>query len=102
MPKFTQPKRYGKTPFTINGWSNDGLDMYNTVYKVVQQDRQDSGKLFCRLFKEAMEEQLVPQHSTTRKRKRRMLQQVQAYNDLKGVEPCEEEEDYVNFKAFPV
>jgi hypothetical protein len=108
LPKFTVPRK-GKRScdegklHSLNGWSNEGLEMFNKIAKAVMLDRNKRGEEFDQEFKEKMEEEDM--NKMRRKKKKRAIQIV-TYNDLNGAaelhskEEHSEEEEEVSISVF--
>jgi hypothetical protein len=109
-PKFTVPRK-GKNRCDekrmncLNGWSNEGLEMFNKIAKAVMQDHKKRGEEFDQEFKEKMEEETMNKMRSNKKQKRI---QIATYNDLNGAaeldseEEHSEEEEEVIMKVFEV
>ena len=67
---------------TCNGWSDNGVKLFNKIVRRIHKDRRDHGTEFDQAFKEMMlknEDEGIDKNK--KKRKRDM---VNAYHDLKG------------------
>jgi hypothetical protein len=109
-PKFTVPRKGKRNcdegkKYCLNGWSNEGLDMFNKIAKAVMLDHKKRGEEFDQEFKDKMEEEAMKKMRSNKKQKRI---QIITYNDLNGAaqlnseEEYSEEEEEVSIKVFEV
>lgn len=90
-------KKDGSIGYRLNGWSREGLEVFNKLASKVALDRRARGEEFGKQFHEAMMQQVAAKTKSGRKRKLDVL----TYNDLSGEQqdgdPSEDEEDTLIF-----
>ena len=80
---------------TCNGWSDDGVKLFNKIIKRIHKDRKNHGKEFDQAFTERMLR--CKDEGTNKYKNKRKRDMVNAYNDLKGdEESLESDEDSEN------
>jgi hypothetical protein len=110
-PKFTVPRKgrkkwdVGGRPYCLNGWSNEGLEMFNKIARAVYFDHKHRGEEFEQTFKKEMEKEAMKKMNSNKKQKKI---KIVTYNDLNGAaelnseEQQSEEEEEVSIKVFEV